>query len=151
MKAIVGPGAIVAGVIAALIIGGILLYKNWDKIKAKVNEVFPNLQQQIEITMGHVRNIFDATVKFLSIIFVPVQLSFFAAWEIIKNIFWVGLEFIGTMVSNIAQVLSGIIDFIVGIFTGNWELAWQGIVDVFSGIFGGIEAVGKMVVNGVMA
>lgn len=150
MKAIVGPGAIVAGVIAALIIGGILLYKNWDKIKAKVNEVFPNMKEQIATTMEHVRNIFNATVKFLSIVFVPVQQAFFTAWEIIKNIFWVGLEFIGSMVASIAQVLSGIIDFITGIFTGDWELAWQGIVGIFDGIFGGIEAVGKATINGII-
>lgn len=150
MKAIVGPGAIVAGVIAGLVIGGILLYKNWDKIKAKVNEVFPNLKETISTTMEYVRNIFDATVKFLSVALLPVQLTFQIAWETIKNIFWVGVEFIGSVVGNLLRALSGIIDFIVGVFTLNWELAWKGIVDIFGGIFGGVEAVGKATINGMI-
>lgn len=33
---------------------------------------------------------------------------------------------------------TGLINFIVGVFTGDWEKAWQGIVDIFEGIFGGI-------------
>lgn len=144
------PAFIVVGVIIALVAAGILLYKNWDKIKAKVNEVFPNLKETISTTMDYVRNIFDFTVKFLSVVFLPVQLAFQVAWETIKNIFWVGVEFIGSMISNITQFLSGIVDFITGVFTGSWELAWQGIQDIFGGIFGGIEAVGKATINGVI-
>lgn len=150
MKAIVGPGAIVAGVIASLIIGGILLYKNWDKIKAKVNEVFPNLKETIAITMGYVRNIFSGIIGFLSVIFWPVQQHFKIVWEIIKNLFWVAVEFIGSIIGNLLRVLSGIIDFVAGVFTGDWERIWKGIADIFGGIFGGVEAVGKAVINGII-
>lgn len=34
------------------------------------------------------------------------------------------------IIGNIADVLGGIIDFIVGIFTGDWEKAWGGIKEV---------------------
>ena len=34
--------------------------------------------------------------------------------------------------------MTGIIDFITGVFSGNWSKAWQGIVDMLGGIFGGI-------------
>lgn len=150
MKAFVGPGAIVAGVIAALVVGGILLYKNWDTIKAKVNEVFPNLKEQIGTALEHVKNIFDGTVKFILIVWGLMVPGLTAMWETIKNIFFVGIEVIGGLVSSLLQILSGIIDFITGVFTGNWELAWSGIVDIFSGIFGGIEAIGRGVINGVI-
>lgn len=39
LGAIAGPVGIVIGVIAALIAIGVLLYKNWDKIKAKATEI----------------------------------------------------------------------------------------------------------------
>lgn len=56
------------------------------------------------------------------------------------------IEFIGNNVLNvlkiiietigdIADVLSGVIDFVVGVFTGDWEKAWTGIKKIFSGIW----------------
>lgn len=35
--------------------------------------------------------------------------------------------------SSIIRTFSGIIDFIVGVFTGDWEKAWEGIKDIFGG------------------
>ncbi|MCA6767590.1 phage tail tape measure protein [Enterococcus hirae] len=45
------------------------------------------------------------------------------------------------------RILTGFIDFITGIFTGDWSKAWQGVVDIFGGIFDGIVAVGKAHIN----
>ncbi|EOW1885222.1 phage tail tape measure protein [Enterococcus hirae] len=45
------------------------------------------------------------------------------------------------------RMLTGFIDFITGIFTGDWSRAWQGLVDIFGGIFDGIVAVGKAPIN----
>ena len=39
------------------------------------------------------------------------------------------------------NILSGIIDFIVGIFTGDWDKAWNGIKEIFSGIWEIIKGV----------
>ena len=80
----------------------------------------------------------------------PVQLAFFTAWEIIKNIFVVAVETIGGVISGLLQAISGIIDFITGVLTGNWELAWQGITNIFEGVFGAIETIAKGIMNGVI-
>lgn len=52
---------------------------------------------------------------------------------------------IGDILKGFWDTLSGIIDFIVGVFTGDWKKAWNGIKEIFSGIwqiikgiFGGI-------------
>jgi len=38
------------------------------------------------------------------------------------------------IISGLAQALSGLIDFVTGVFTGDWDLAWTGIKNLFSGI-----------------
>lgn len=35
-------------------------------------------------------------------------------------------------IGYVLDALSGLMDFIVGVFTGDWEMAWQGIKDFFS-------------------
>ena len=147
LKAIFSPGVIVVGVILALVAAGYLLYKNWDKIKAKVNEVFPNLKEQISTTMDHVKNIFDTTVKFLSVVLLPVQLAFRIAWETIKNIFFVALEFIGTILGAGLQIISGIVDVFAGLLTGNWERMFGGIYEIVTGVIDGIVGVFKGGIN----
>lgn len=42
---------------------------------------------------------------------------------------------IADILSGIMETLGGIIDFIVGIFTGDWSLAWQGVQEIFTGIW----------------
>ncbi len=51
----------------------------------------------------------------------------------------------------VIRTLGGLIDFIVGAFTFNWELAWQGIKDFFGGIWDGIVAYLKRQVNSTIA
>lgn len=52
---------------------------------------------------------------------------------------------------SIKQIFDGIIDFIRGIFTGDWKRAWQGVLEIFGGIFsGGLEAMLKAPLNGVI-
>lgn len=42
---------------------------------------------------------------------------------------------IGDILKGFWDTLSGIIDFIVGVFTGDWNKAWNGIKQIFSGIW----------------
>lgn len=43
------------------------------------------------------------------------------------------LESLIKIIGDVADTLSGIIDFLVGVFTGDWELAWQGIKEIANG------------------
>jgi hypothetical protein len=54
---------------------------------------------------------------------------------------------LAALVAAIVQIFSGIIDFIAGVFTGDWERAWSGIVQIFQGIFSGIGAAATAAIN----
>lgn len=56
-------------------------------------------------------------------------------------------KIIGDYVNAIKRIFGGIVDFVTGVFTGDWSRAWQGVVDVFGGIFEGIAAVAKAPIN----
>lgn len=51
---------------------------------------------------------------------------------------------------SIKQILNGLIDFIRGVFTGDWERAWNGIVEMFSGIWNGLVAIAKWPINAII-
>ena len=60
------------------------------------------------------------------------------------------VKIVGDVLTNVQKVLNGIIDFIRGVFTGNWERAWNGVKEIFSGIFGGLTAIAKAPINGII-
>ena len=51
---------------------------------------------------------------------------------------------------SIKLVLNGIIDFIRGVFTGDWSRAWNGIKQILSGIVGGFVSIVAAPINGII-
>lgn len=63
-------------------------------------------------------------------------------WPIIAPIIEnIGNEFLNTLglifniIGRLFEILRGVIDFLVGVFTGDWSLAWQGILEILHAIF----------------
>lgn len=63
-------------------------------------------------------------------------------WPIIAPIVEnIGNEFLNTLglifdiIGRLFEILRGVIDFLVGVFTGDWSLAWQGILEILHAIF----------------
>ena len=52
---------------------------------------------------------------------------------------------------SLKKILDGIIDFIRGTFTGDWQRAWNGVKEIFSGIVSGLAAVFKTPLNGIIS
>ncbi len=52
---------------------------------------------------------------------------------------------------SIKQTFDGIIDFIRGVFAGDWQRAWEGVKEIFGGVFKGLTALAKAPVNGIIA
>ena len=86
-------------------------------------------------------------------------------WDLIANLIGEIVQIIAPVVANILQmvaqfiddiagyvggcidVLKGIIEFITGVFSGDWEKAWNGIKDIFKGIWEMMVSLVKTPVN----
>lgn len=54
---------------------------------------------------------------------------------------------IGNGIKNAKRILGGIIDFVKGVFSGDWKKAWQGVKDIFGGIWDGMVEGLKIPIN----
>jgi len=61
------------------------------------------------------------------------------AFGVVGDLFVSIATTVATVVGDILDALGGLIDFIVGVFTGDWEKAWGGIKTFFSGIVQAIK------------
>lgn len=66
----------------------------------------------------------------------------------IINGFFDNIKIVWDMIKG---VFDGIIDFIRGVFTGDWDRAWNGVKGIFSSIMGGLAAVFKKPLNAIIS
>ena len=78
----------------------------------------------------------------------PIQpiLTFLAS--LFSDVLGGAMERIQPIIDALMQYFGGLIDFISGVFSGNWEQAWNGIVNMFKGIFNLIPSFVENVING---
>lgn len=108
--------------IAALVAGLVWAYNNVEWFRNGVNAFFQGVS---DIAV----EVFNFMGGYISNIFRGILQNF-------QNFFDAG-----------KRIFTGFIDFITGIFTGDWERAWNGVVNIFGGIFDMIAAMAKAPLN----
>lgn len=115
-------GWVVIG-ITALITVGYLLIKNWDKIKEKVKELWAIV---VEKFMNIKNKVSETVTKII---------------DLISSVFPNFGESIRARIEAIKQIFRGLITFFTGVFSGDWSKAWEGLKDIFAGIFNRLAAI----------
>lgn len=66
---------------------------------------------------------------------------------LLASIFQTYGKYVSDVYKNIKDILKGVIDFIVGVFTGDWTKAWEGVTEIFKGIWNNIVAIIEAAIN----
>lgn len=107
--------------------------KNGEQIMARLTAIWRGL-------MSALRAIWNMLSESAVTIFTALQ-KFWDKWgDRIIAAFSAIFSAVGEIFMAFLQVLQGVIDFIVGVFTGDWEKAWQGIHEIFTGIWDAVVA-----------
>ncbi len=129
---LMGPLGVIIAIAAAIV----LLYKNWDTVKAwlvnfgnTVNQIWTNFSNMVGNAITAIGQKF------------PLLGAYLQGW-------W---ESIQAAVDNVKAIFQNIIDFISNVFSGNWSAAWQNIVNIFGNLFGMIVNLAKAPINGVIS
>ncbi|WP_418929188.1 hypothetical protein [Clostridium fessum] len=121
-----------------------------ENISTKFHEVMEqHIQPMLDSFLGLLGTVIDNVKKLWEEVLVPViewiiENILPVLMPIIQSLIEGVLNFIGfvsDMVANIMDFLSGLIDFIVGIFAGDWEQAWAGIREMFSSIWNSMKLI----------
>lgn len=58
---------------------------------------------------------------------------------------------ISAIIQGLTGIFVGLIDFITGVFTGNWGQAWQGVKNIFKSAFDALVGIAKAPINAVIS
>ncbi|NMM52155.1 hypothetical protein [Paenibacillus aquistagni] len=125
------PIGLIATAIGLLVTAGILLWKNWDTVKAKATQLWQYLTNVFNNIKSSVTQVWTNLSNWLSSF--PFGQAILGIVENIRN--------------SVEQIFNGIITFVKGVFSGNWSQAWTGIVESFKGTFNLIKTYAKAPIN----
>ena len=168
-----GPAGTAILVIGAIVAAGVLLYKNWDKVTAGakklgvwVKSVFQACGFDIQSFTGSAGESFQKFIgkaQELWELVGPVVKKIGELWMKVFQVELAGiiggaiglfgslLQSVSDIFAGLTRIFGGIVDFITGVFTGDWEKAWSGVRDIFGGIFETLVALAKAPLNGVIS
>lgn len=139
LSAIGGVSAPILGIVAAVAALGVAFYtlwvtnetfRNkvigyWDEVQTRFDEFGDHLTQRLN-ELGFEFEDFGDVIK--------------GSWEVLCEslipIFEISFGAVADILTDTLDIIEGTFDFWIGIFTGNWQQAWEGVKTTFDGIWG---------------
>ncbi len=114
----------------------------WTQIFSFLSDVvIPKLVDAFSTWFPKVKEIIENLWVIIKIILDEMKANFEFIFPYVKNIVSVAFDGIKIAVDLLLGVLSGLIKFIAGVFSGDWSKAWQGVKDIFKSIFDSITTI----------
>ena len=151
MSILTSPITLVIAALAALGLGIYELVKHWDTVKEAAgicwDWIVDKWHSAGEWFLGIWESITSAFSKFDDWLQNIFNMDFSKSFGSLGDIMNAYVASVKNIFGDIKNIFGGLIDFITGIFSGDWEKAWNGIIDTFSGIFSLIADVAKAPLN----
>ena len=112
----------------------------WQKILSVIRPL-------IELLQTLWKNVLSPLVRFVGSEFIAgIKNALQIIWTAVKPV----VEYIINTVGNIIDVFKGLVKFLTGVFSGDWEKAWEGIKDIFGAIWEQMKNLVKGVINAII-
>lgn len=156
----VGIALLAIGAAALVVANNWDLFKNvaevvWNKIQYIVGDVINGIKQRFSGLIEHAQQVFNRLVEawnlltgsseesgaVLTAIVNTLGSVFTAGFAIVASAVEFAVNNIFTLLDSLLTVFDGVIQFITGVFTGNWSAAWEGVKKIFTGVIDGIKGI----------
>ncbi len=156
------PAVLIALAIAALIALIVVLVMHWDQVKAVATAVWEAIANEVAYVSNAISTFIAGIVAWFSEAWNTIETTVSSVWDsivstcyefVISVIAYVAylyegfIETFSPIVDAVSQIFNGITDFIVGVFTGNWDQAWSGVTEIFKGYFDVVKSIAGGVID----
>ena len=135
-----GKFTIIIGIIAAVAGAFVILWNRSEKFRTAAMGIWEKVQPLIQE--------FGNLVSLIASNLAPVLSN-------LADIVLGGLETafvaLSPYIEDVLEILTEVIEFVTNVFSGDWEAAWQNIVDIFGKVFGMIVEIAKIPINAVIS
>ena len=145
----IGPvGWAIIAVVAALIAAFVNLWKNNEEFRNNIIAIWEGIKAKFEAFGQAITDRLNA----LGFDFENITEVLKTVWDgfcaVLAPVFETAFNYISVVLGAVLDILVGLFDVFAGIFTGNWDQAWNGVKEVFSGYWEGIKGAFSVVLDG---
>lgn len=108
----------------------------WSDLKAKFDAFGQGIVQRLNQMGGNFQSFSDVVMGIWNLLCENLAPMFETAFETVSTVLGAALD-----------ILTGLFDVFAGLFTGNWEQMWNGIKEIFGGVWDAIVGICKGAIN----
>ena len=165
IRTIMATNPIGLALLALSAVVGIVI-ANWESFKETAGVVWGYISNIISGTVQRISDTFGRVVDTITNVWNKVTGQSSSSSELIAAVFnnlgfaveviFAGLaatietsiNIIANIIETLAKVIGGLITFVTGVFSGDWEKAWNGLSDIVGGVLDGIKGTIEAFVGG---
>lgn len=121
-----------------------------QKMASTFSVVFTSIFNIVSKIVNKLKLVFNGIGIVIKAVMAVVKTEITTAFRIAANVIESAAGSIKQVISGITKVFNGILDFISGVFTGNWKKAWEGVKNIFGGCFEALAGLCKVPINAVI-
>lgn len=118
-------------------------------ISQVITTILPMVAQTITMVINAIMPLINMILPMLSGLITALTPVIQAVANAISGNLTAAFTAIGGVIQGAITAFQGIINFITGVFTGNWRQAWEGVKQIFSGVFNAIKSIATGVLDGI--
>lgn len=115
-----------------------------------LNLIISLVEPILNLIMAAIQPLIEIFATLISTILQPIMPILSAVANIITSVLGAAIQAIQPIIQSLTSIFQGLIDFITGVFSGNWSQAWNGVVQVFGGLWDSLVGIVKAPINAVI-
>lgn len=145
--AVAGPVLAVVAVIGVLVAAFVTLWNTNEEFRNTMTAIWDGIISKVQEFVDGIKERFDALGIDFSAIAETLKTIWIGFCDLLAPVFEAAFSVISTVLGTVLDVITGILDVFIGLFTGNWDQLWQGVKEIFSGIWNGIVGIFQAAIN----
>lgn len=143
LAGLMSPAAVVIAVIAAvaLVVAAVVThFDTFKKTLAHFSPVFQHMQESLARLRERFEPILQVVIEVGKVVWdvfgEGLGIIFGTAAAVVASY----IDYIAKTIDSLILAGQGVVDFLTGVFTGDWDKAWNGLKEIFQGAWGYITA-----------
>ena len=115
-----------------------------------LNLIITLVEPILNLIITAITPLIEIFLNLIETVLQPIMPIISAVANVITGVLGSAVKAVQPIIQGLTNVFQGLIDFITGVFSGNWSQAWNGIVKVFGGIWETLVGIVKAPINAVI-
>ena len=142
------PVIAVVAVIAVLVAAFVHLWRTNEEFRNNVIAIWDGIKAKFEAFGQAITDRLNALGFDFSSFTEVVKTIWDGFCSLLAPVFEAAFNMISSVLGTVLDVIVGLLDVFIGLFTGNWDQMWTGVKEIFSGIWEGIKGILSAVLDG---